>query len=92
MNPDPKKTKIISSRHSIEIGSSTWDSKEISIRNRYNSKQSGKFSRSGSSELPIEDLVHLMEAAAKYDLLEVEECTAIIEILAKSIQRQRRLI
>ena len=88
MKPEPKKTKIISSLHRIEVGISTWSSKDRSIRNRYESK-SGKFSPHGSSEIPLKDLRPIMEVAAKHDLLDVKTCASIIEILAKSVQRQK---
>lgn len=86
MKPDPTKTVQISPTHSIEVGESTWNSAETSIRNRYDA--SGRFSRSGSSELPLDDLQPIMEAAANHDLLEPKVCALIIEALAKSIQRQ----
>jgi len=88
MTPDPKKTRTITPTHSIEIGEATWDATETSIRSRYDSATSGKFSPHGSSELPLYDLQPIMEVAAKHDLLSVAECAAIIEALAESIRRQ----
>ncbi len=87
MQVDTTKTKNISASHSIEIGQSSWDPKEISIRSRYDGA-TGRFSPHGSSELPLYDLQPLMESAAKFDLLNANECTAIIQFLADSIIRQ----
>jgi hypothetical protein len=47
--------------HSIEIGWSTWNPDEVSLRNRYDKK--GKFSPRGSSEIPLRDLPALMRVA-----------------------------
>lgn len=88
MNPDPTKTEIIDEDHCIEIGQSTWDAKETSIRNRIN--KNGKYSRSASSELVLEHLEPIMKSAAKYDLLTPKECRVIIKALKASILRQRR--
>ena len=47
--------------HTIEIGWSTWDSDQVSLRNRYD--KNGKFSPRGSSEIPLRDLPELMRVA-----------------------------
>ena len=87
MNPDPTRTRIISPSHSIEVGTSTWDPAETSIRSRYDGP-TGRFDPHGSSELPLPDLPHLMDVAATYDLIDPKEYAAIIEALAASIHRQ----
>ena len=84
MQVDPTKTHIISPSHSIEIGQSSWDAQEMSIRSRYDG-ETGRFSPHGSSELPLYDLKPLMESAAKHNLLCPNECAAIICALAASI-------
>jgi len=86
MKPDPTKTIILSPELSIEIGESSWDSEERSIRRRY--QPDGKFSPHGSSEIPIEDLKIIMEAAARHDELEPKTCAEIIKALAESAHRQ----
>ena len=86
MKPDPTKTVIIDHEHSIEIGESTWDSTERSIRRRYD--PDGRFSPHGSSEIPIEDLKIIMETAARHDELDSKTCSEIIKALADSISRQ----
>jgi hypothetical protein len=86
MNPDPTKTVIIDPDTSIEIGESTWNPAETSIRRRY--QPGGKFSPHGSSEIPIDDLKIIMEAAARHDELDPKTCAAIITALADSIHRQ----
>lgn len=87
MQVDPTKTKSITPSHSIEIGQSSWDAQEMSIRSRYDG-ETGRFSPHGSSELPLYDLQPLMESAAKYNLLSPNECASIIYALADSIKRQ----
>jgi hypothetical protein len=47
--------------HSVEIGWSTWDPEEVSIRDRYDTN--GHFSNTASSEIPIRDLPDLMRIA-----------------------------
>ena len=86
MKPDPTKTIILGPDHSIEIGESTWDPAERSIRRRY--QPGGKFSPHGSSEIPIVDLKIIMEAAAKHDELDPKTCAEIIKALAASAHRQ----
>src|SRR5436309_2883728 len=44
MNIDPTKTRIISPSHCIEVGDSSWDPNETSIRCRYDSPTTGRFS------------------------------------------------
>ncbi len=43
------------SEHSIEWGEATWNSSDFSIRNRYDNNTTGKFNKSGSSEIPWDD-------------------------------------
>ena len=52
----------ISPNHRIEIGWSTWDSDEVSIRNRYDSP-TGHFSNTASNEIPIRDLPQIIRIA-----------------------------
>jgi hypothetical protein len=89
MEVDPTKTRVIDHRHSFEVGNSSWDPSETSIRCRYDDPTTGRFSPHGSRELPLHDLQPLMEVAAENDLLEPSECAAIIQALAASIQRQQ---
>ena len=89
MEVDPTKTRIIDSRHSFEVGGSSWDPDETSIRCRYDDEVTGRFSPHGSSELPLHDLQPLMEVAAENDLLDPSACSAIIQALTASIQRQQ---
>jgi hypothetical protein len=51
----------IGPNHTIEIGWSTWDASAVSIRDRYDTD--GHFSNTASSEIPIEDLPHLIRVA-----------------------------
>ena len=51
----------LSPTHSIEIGWSTWNSDEVSLRNRY--EKNGRFSPRASSEIPLRDLPEMMRVA-----------------------------
>ena len=87
MNVHPSKTLHIAPRHSIEVGDSSWDDSETSIRCRYD-LPNGRFSPHQSSEVPLHDLQPMLEVAGKHDLLEPAMCAAIIEALSASIRRQ----
>ncbi|AUX46996.1 uncharacterized protein SOCE26_085070 [Sorangium cellulosum] len=73
--------------HSIEIGAATWDPSDRSVRNRYQTA-SGGFSPHSSSEIPVDDLVPLIEFLAKHDELSIEQCAKVINALSVSILRQ----
>ena len=84
---DVTKTKSLGGGHSIEIGKATWDSEEISIRNRYPTSKGG-FSPRSSSEIPLKDVVELITVIADEDLYDPKILAGIIENLSKSIIRQ----
>ncbi|HTV39268.1 MAG TPA: hypothetical protein VMF08_01725 [Candidatus Sulfotelmatobacter sp.] len=86
MIPDPKKTVVLDPDHSIEIGQSTWDPSEMSVRRNYH--PNGKFSPHGSSEIPIWALKAIIEAVANNDELEPKDCVDIIKSLAGSVYRR----
>jgi hypothetical protein len=88
MTPDPTRTIPISDYHCIEVGAATWNPEETSIRSRYDAPDSGRFSPHASSELPLEDLLPIMQAAGRDDLLDSFTCARIISALAASIERQ----
>jgi hypothetical protein len=73
--------------HSIEIGISTWSDGERSIRDRY-ATSTGGFSPRSSSEVPMDDLVPMLEFAAQHDELSVAQCARTIAALSMSIQRR----
>lgn len=52
-------TERIDDNHSIEIGFSSWNPEEISVRNRFNGPD-GRFDPHSSSEIPIEDIPALV--------------------------------
>ena len=88
MKPDKNKTKKIDDEQCIQIGESTWNPKNDSIRNCI--RKNGKFSRSASSELSPWSLKQMVCHAAKYNLLKPNDCKAIIRALTESIQRQNK--
>ena len=79
-------TRELSKGHSIEIGVSTWDDKERSIRSRY-ANATGGFS-TGSPEVPMHDIEPMVTFAAEHDELSPADCTRIIVALAESIRRR----
>jgi hypothetical protein len=74
-------------RHSIELGQSTWDINERSIRSRYETATGG-FNRAGSTEVPLEDLRLMIEHGARHGYWSPAECASMIEALAASIKQQ----
>lgn len=86
MKPDPARTKQIAPYHRIEIGPSTWDPKEESIRNRYENPTSGIFSPRGSSEVPFPDLVKMTIFAAEKNQFTHDELWLMIETLLASLK------
>jgi hypothetical protein len=92
MKPDPVKTIKVSESHRIEIGASSWNASETSIRNRYDGQETGRFNPHSSSEIPLNDIELILKAASQHDLLKVSACARIIEVLATSIVRQRATV
>jgi len=88
MDVDHSKTRVIDKSHCFEVGRSSWDDTETSIRCRYDNPETGRFSPHGSSELPLHDLQPLIEVASENDLLSTSQCAAMIQALAASIKRQ----
>ncbi|GAH76301.1 unnamed protein product [marine sediment metagenome] len=72
--------------HIIEWGHSTWDPAAVSIRDRYPTATGG-FSPHSSSELPIQDLEHLVTAASNWNLLDSHSMARMIEALAVALRR-----
>ncbi|WP_263820012.1 hypothetical protein [Salinibacter sp.] len=77
----------ISDTHSIEWGKASWDDKEKSIRNRYDT-ESGRFTPHNASEIPFGDLERLVVESAKRDHISSQMAARMIEELAASISRQ----
>jgi hypothetical protein len=51
-------------------------------------KSDGGFNVRGSSEVPMGDLVPMLEFVAEHDELSLPHCAAIMKALAESIMRQ----
>ena len=59
--------------HKIEWGKATWNNSEKSIRNRYDNTTTGKFNKTGSSEIPWEDFkMMIKESIARGELNNIE--------------------
>lgn len=75
-------------QHTIEVGDSSYDNgSERTIRNRWDTP-SGGFSPHASSEIPVSDVEHIIEAGARYDELEVKACLRMIAALTASVLRR----
>jgi hypothetical protein len=72
--------------HSIELGQSSWDETEESVRNRYTTA-SGGFSPRQSSELPIRDVKPIVGFLANQDKFSRADCLEIIEQMVASLKR-----
>jgi hypothetical protein len=81
----------LENRHSIEIGKSTWNSDETSIRNRYD-LPNGKFSQHNSSEIPISDLSTMIKFACEHNALSGDELEEIVVAATKSLKKQTKLV
>jgi len=81
------KTKDLGGGHLIEVGASTWDEKQMSIRNRY-STVNGGFSPRSPSEIPLDDISELMVVAADEDLICAEELARIMCAVSASLKRK----
>ena len=76
----------ISENHQIEIGISTWDTTQQSIRNRYN-LSNGRIDPRSSSEIPRNDLRRLFIESIRNNLLEPLEQIEILEELIIKIKQ-----
>lgn len=85
---DVEHDKDLGGGHRIEIGNSTWDNGERSVRDRWPTVTGG-FNPRSSSEVPMKSLVPMLEFVAEHDELSIVECASIIEALAASIRRGR---
>lgn len=90
MEVNPALTQRIDEHHQIEIGGSSWDADETSIRRRYDNPETGKFSPHGSSELPLYALSDLIRVASENDILDPEHCSQMINHLTASLARRAR--
>jgi hypothetical protein len=82
-----EKARDLDGSHRIEVGAATWDANARSVRNRFDTP-SGHFNLASSSEVPIGDLVPMLELVADHDELSVGQCARIIEVLSTSIRRR----
>jgi len=87
MNVNHKLTQKLDDSHMIEIGGSTWNPEETSIRRRYDNPDSGTFSPHGSSELPVCAIEDIVRVACENDLFDADTCAAMLSHLSASIQR-----
>ena len=87
MQVDKSKTRTLGNGHSIEVGNSTWDDNEISVRNRY-STVNGGFNPAASSELPIYDVFQIAKVTIEEDLLSPQALSELVGVISNSLKRQ----
>lgn len=83
MNVDDKYD--LTNGHSIEWGEATWDSNEISIRNRYDNVITGRFNKAGSGEIPWEDFKHMIKQSIIRKHFNNTELIDILKEIANSL-------
>ncbi len=81
------KTKDFGGGHLLEAGKSTWDEDEMSVRDRYPTRNGG-FNPHSSSEIPLGDVPELVIFAAEQDLLAPNELTEILCAVSASLRRK----
>jgi hypothetical protein len=89
MDVNRSKTRHLGDGHSIEVGGSTWDANETSIRNRYSTVKGG-YNVAASSELPIEDTFLLVKTALEEDLYPPARLAELIGTISGSLKRQTK--
>ena len=71
--------------HSIEWGDATWNSNDLSIRNRYDNVSTGKFNRAGSGEIPWVDFKMMIKQSILKKHLNNSELAEILKDIATVI-------
>lgn len=74
--------------HSIEWGAATWNPNDLSIRNRYDNVDSGKFNRSGSGEIPWKDFNLMINHSISRGKFSKEELAEILVSIAANLKEQ----
>jgi hypothetical protein len=77
----------ISPGYTIEIGESSWDPADRSIRNR-KTTAGGGFSPRSSSEVPSYDMANMVSAGADYDEFDDADAWTMINKLVAMLQRR----
>ena len=77
----------LSHGHTVEIGAASWNPEDTSVRNRYTAAHAG-LNPHCSSEVPVNDLVPMLQFVAQHNVLSIVQCAEIMESLAASIRRQ----
>ncbi|RKE77846.1 hypothetical protein [Chryseobacterium sp. AG363] len=73
------------SNHSIEWGNATFNINQISIRNRYDNIQTGKFNKAGSGEIPWNDFKLMIKQSILKKKLTNSELAEILKDIANVI-------
>ena len=76
-----------SSIHSIEWGEATWDSSDVSIRNRYDNASGSKFNYAGSAEIPWEDFNNMILESIRRDQLDNIELGKIMDEISTKLKK-----
>lgn len=73
---------IIGSGHSLEWGKATWDKADFSIRNRYDNTTTGRFNKTGSSEVPWADFKLMIKQSILKKQLSPSDLAEILKDIA----------
>jgi len=81
------KTKDLGDGHLLEAGNATWDEMQISVRNRYPTRNGG-FNPHSSSEIPLEDVAEIAVFSCDQDLLEQKQLVRILYAVSLALRRK----
>lgn len=72
--------------HSIEWGNATWNPSDVSIRNRYDNAQGGRFNHAGSAEIPWEDFKTMIHESIRRNHLSNSELGEILDEISARLR------
>lgn len=84
---NPEIAKDLDNGHTIEVGPSSWDVEDFSVRNRF-TNAAGRFNKAASGEIPVYDIHHLVEVAADRDYLEIPAMISMMKSIISALERK----
>jgi hypothetical protein len=86
---DVEKSKSLDEWHSLEIGGSTWNPEERSVRRRCN-MESGQYDPHSSSEIPLYAVSEIIEFLCENQCFSAKECVELSQVLLDSARSQMK--
>jgi len=83
---DVKDKFSTSNFHSVEWGEATWNDKEKSVRNRYDTVQ-GKFNKAGSSEIPWKDFKIIIRESISRNHFDNKELGEFLDEISTKLKK-----